>query len=309
MRKNSNQWLEEDIINQCCSKDHQVKIRKGKNYHCTYYKIKMNMLSFLGSGFYLPLTMIAPPASVDAVGFTGDIVEMIEDFSGEKGSYLILNLHKQQLDLLPQGISYGKTLPSCIFYNDFSTFEDYLISLRSSYRRRVKQALTRSQQVKVKTINPSDFNEQLYNLYLNVLEKSSYKLETLPLEFFRNHRLQIDVFTLEDMPIAFVSTYRDTEELDFIFGGMDYSYLKKYDLYFKMLLFIIDLAIKENCPRINLGQTAVYAKTFLGAKLEERYIAFFSCNKLMNFIVGKSAHLLENSQQYPQTKPFKDGGD
>jgi hypothetical protein len=38
-------------------------------------------------------------------------------------------------------VAVGKTLPTCIFHNNFESFGHYLASLRSSYRRRINTAL------------------------------------------------------------------------------------------------------------------------------------------------------------------------
>ncbi len=298
-------WLSKKMIETCSSDERKVYFAQTDDYSCTFYDMKLDVLTFSNMSLKIPFTIIAPPASVDKQGYEGDLNMLIKDFKKKKGNFLILNLDSEKMKKLPQGIACGKTLHSTMFENKFSTFEEYLNALRSNHRRRIKKALLAFEEIDVRKISPREFDDNLYKLYLNVLEKSEFKLETLPKSFFENEELENFVFYKDNIPISFASTYCDEDEFDFIFGGMDYNYLKKYDLYYNMLLFIIKEGILKKKPEINLGQTALYAKTFVGAQAKDRYMLCFSSNYIIDFFVKKFSFLLENSEKIPKSNPFK----
>ena len=58
---------------------------------------------------------------------------------------IILNIG----DVDPNGFAKGLTCPKCIFYNRFKTFDEYMNSLRSNYRRRYKKAFDKSKTILV----------------------------------------------------------------------------------------------------------------------------------------------------------------
>ncbi len=295
------------MIDMCTDKGRVVHKATTPTYHCTYYDIKLNIFSFAKASLRLPFTVIAPPASVDRTGYCGSLADIITDFQKHRGTYLALNLTADDIRTLPDNIASGKTLPTCVFDNTFPNFDVYLSALRHSHRRRIKKAMERARSLDIAHIPHQAFDEHMYTLYLNVLNNSSYPLETLPIEFFRSELLDTYTLRYNEQTLAFVSLFYDKKEneLNFIFGGMDYSKLKEYDLYYNMLIAILKKGMELQVSRINLGQTAEYAKCFVGARLEERYMICFSSNSTTNFLIKKFSFLLENSNNSTTLHPFK----
>ncbi len=58
-----------------------------------------------------------------------------------KGFFLLLNL--KSVDSIGKRYPKGNTLFTCIFENKFKSFDEYLLSLRSNYRRRISIAQKR----------------------------------------------------------------------------------------------------------------------------------------------------------------------
>jgi len=245
----------------------------------------MNVLTFGRFKLVLPITMIALPVSLDGEGFEGDIQELIADYKRRFGLFLLLNL--RNIDSIPDNIPVGKTLSTCVFTNEFNTFDDYKASLRSHYRRRLQLALMKSQPLCIQTIPPCEFDEALYNTYLHVLKVSQYPLETLPIEYFQQLDDEIVVFFEGNKKIAFVALKYMQNDLYFLFGGMTYEVLEKYDLYYTMLIFIIQQGIKKQVNRIYFGQTAESSKCRLGCTLENRYMSVFTKYNLINWFLRK----------------------
>ena len=102
------------------------------------------------------------------------------------------------------------------------------------------------------------------------------------------------MFTHENQNLAFVMYLVDGDCLNFIFGGMDYASRDEYDLYYNMLLHLVELGIMEGVKSINFGQTAESTKCRIGCALDERFMVALSGNPLIMFLLKKLAPLLEN---------------
>lgn len=272
--------------------DHEFDIITTDKYIYCKYNQKINIFTFGKLKLNLPFTIIAPPISIDDVGFNGDIDSLIEDLQKKSKFtiYLFLNLRQEHVyNLKNKTIGIGHTLSSCILNtNDYSTFDDYKNSLRSQYRRRLNKAIIKAEDLVIDKINNHNFDENLYNLYLQVLEHNEkYKLETLPIDFFKNSECEIYTFKANTKTLAFVMINHNKQSTYFIFGGLDYEFRDKYDLYYNMLIFVIKNGIENKSSIINFGQTAEDTKCRLGCKLNLRYMICFSSSLVLNFIINK----------------------
>lgn len=291
-------WMQSDIVLQVTSAEHNVKTIISTDYCCCEYKMKLNLLTFGKFKIQLPFRVIAPPISVDAKGYIGNLDNLIADYKREKGLFLILNLDAKDLPVNKNKFAFGKTLPSCIFKNDFNSFEDYLLKLRSSYRRRINIAITKGKSLAIKKIENGSFDDNLYGLYLQVLSKSDFSLETLPKNFFVNSSCDIYTFSNEETVIAFIMISNQDNCTNFIFGGMDYSHRDKYDTYYNMLLQVIKIGIRAKSTYINFGQTAEDTKCRLGCGTENRYMIGFSNIKMITNILRIGTTILENKKTF-----------
>lgn len=302
----TNCWLSSDIILSALTKEHKVKAVIHPFYCACEYRIKLNLFTFGKIKVQLPFTVIAPPASVDCKGYTGDVQVMIDDYKKKKGLFLILNLEKEDTQkMFENRAAVGRTLPSCVFLNSFENFENYLTKLRSSYRRRVNTALEKGRNLKVKKIDNIDFNNEIYELYLQVLKHSQFPLETLPVTFFQSSNCNIDVFYSENKPVAFVMYCTNNSFMSFVLGGMNYKLRDDYDLYYNMLLHILKIGLDNKVNTIDFGQTAENTKCRLGCEIEERYMVAFSGNKFITKLLCHFAPLLENNQEIIKNNVFK----
>ncbi len=355
-------------------------------YVCCEYKMKLNLFAFRKHGISIPFNVIGMPVSVSSCGFRGNIDALLDDYKTRKGLFLILNLNSEQIEIVRRrgDIATGQTLATCIFENTFTDFPNYLSSLRSEYRRRLKIALRKGENLKTAIIDNKLFDAKLHNLYLQVQKRSKYPLETLGIEFFRNFEGEIHVFydnTIKNCELeytknnneniseneidkfssdenndamfsrydssernhgnnnnsnnskvssenkfesagattssinykegaiktslAFVMITYEEKQMDFIFGGMDYEKRDQYDLYYNMLLHIARIGIENGVSRIDFGQTAEQSKCKIGCKISHKYMASFSNNKLLNYILQKSASLLEYKNPIETYKTFK----
>ena len=297
-------WLSGNIIMLAQTPEHEIKTYTHPDYSACEYKLKLNVFSFGKLKLKVPFNVIAPPVSVDKSGFCGDLNSLIEDYKGRRGLFLMLNLKADKIDIKGK-VAVGKTLPSCVFENKFKSFDEYLKALRSSYRRRIKIALDNGKKLQVKRIKGIDFNDELYGLYLQVFSKSDFPLEKLPVSFFQGCGCEIDVFYNENKPLAFVMYEKNGDNINFIFGGMDYASRDRYALYYNMLLHIVRTGIENEVKFINFGQTAEVTKCRIGCSLEDRFMLAFGGNGFLTYLLRVFAPLLQNNKKIIELNVFK----
>jgi hypothetical protein len=294
-------WLSAEVLRAAAGASNiSFRCVVGQKYRCVEYDIKLNIFTFGKIKLDFPFTVIGPPFSIDKTGFEGDFKELAEDYSRRAGIFLALNLPRR-----PEGIAYAATLPSCVFDNVFSSFEEYMAALRGGYRRRNLIALKKGEALEIKKITNQDFSNDLLRLYLNVLNRSKYPLETLNVTFFQNFNGKIFVFYLKKTPVGFAALHNTDAELEFVFGGMDYEKRDEFDIYYNILLFILRYGIESGVKTINFGQTAESSKLRIGCRLSERYMAAFSGNALADWGLKNFGSALGYKAPLEKYRPFK----
>lgn len=247
------------------------------------YDIKVNM-KFV----YLPLSVTKP-----SIIFDEDKSEVEDALNKMKGIKILINTDEGEL---LKNFTQGKYLPICILENRWNSFEEYMNSLRANYRRRYNQAIKKGAKIKVEILKDnSEFTDEMYSLYEQVFEHSTYSLEKLNKEFFKNDISKIITLSVENKVEAIVQIIEDrmNDTLIFEFGGYNYKIAHEYDLYHNMLIAIVKYAIKNKFKYINLGQTAYDAKLKFGANVKQIYFLLSHSNKFLNYLIKKNIKFLE----------------
>lgn len=263
------------------------------------YDIKVNM-KFI----YLPLSVTKP-----SIVFGKDKSEIEEALNKMKGVKILINTDEN--DSL-KNFTQGKYLPICTLENRWNTFDEYMNSLRANYRRRYNQALKKGETIKVDILKDnSDFTDEMYDLYEQVFEHSTYSLEKLNKEFFKNDISKIITLSINDKIEAIVQIIEDrvNDTLIFEFGGYNYELAHEYDLYHNMLIEIVKYAIDKKFKYINFGQTAYDAKLKFGAKMEQSYFLLSHSNKFLNYLIKKHIKFLEYKVKEYNFNVFRDEGE
>lgn len=267
----------------------------------TLYKSRMNILAFGKIDWYMNIGTVGYPCSLSCPGYsTDDMKFFLHAVRYVKGCKLILNV-TDPVD--PGKLAFGETLPTCKFDCRFASLEEYMSSLRSSYRRRIKLALKRCKDAGIE--KKYDNDADIYKLYLNTYEKSDYKLEKMEKGFFDRVEADKIVYIRDGKEIGFTLVKKEDKLLDFMLCGMDYSY-ETADLYYVMLLNIIDYAIRNGCTMIDFGQTSEQTKMKFGAYLEKRYFYVHHTNILLHNIARIGRHILEYKYSFPDYRVYKD---
>lgn len=281
----------------------------NQKYHMTgssifvTYRLKLDLFTYNKARLKIPCLILGVPLSVSCPGHNRSLNNEIMNYLDTlPGSKLILNTWT---DKTFHGFTKGRTLSTAVLTNKWHNFNQYLDALRSPYRYRIRKAARHCRNFQIIQIRPKDFTRQLYDLYLNVYRNSAFKLEKLSPAFFKTFPAVIFQFNLNEKPVGFVQLYQAEHTLYFMFGGMDYKYVKKNDLYLNMLIEIIRYGINNGFHTIELGQTAEDIKHKLGAVPKEKMMLYSHSNKIINCIAGVLSPILVYRKKNQTFRVFK----
>jgi hypothetical protein len=245
--------------NPCHQKYYLLSINGFLQTVAVTYTLKLNLLTYFSfkSTFRMKITGI--PCSVSASGLFGNknyFLQLLQFIaSSEKGFLLALNLEPMVEKGMMTG---GKTLPTIVVTNRFSSWDDYLGSLRAPYRRRIRLLSSSFGAIRKKQMACSGFDDKMYSQYLEVLRQSKGKLETLTMDFFKHLPPEFRLTALYhgESLTGWYITVSFREKLYFFLGGVDYTMNRQFNTYFNILTEIIKEGIEKRVSLIDLGQTA-----------------------------------------------------
>jgi hypothetical protein len=195
------------------------------------------------------------------------------------------------------------------FFSKFKTFESlpnsfipisrdnfpYPNMLRKRYRQRFKSAIKKSDADGYKwkfVTNYSPMIHEMYNLYLNVYEKSEYKFEKLTPSFFErvqkilpNQSFLLTCRNSFGNLICAELIMEGENELIPMYLGLDYTFTTNSTIYNNVIFRTILEAEKRNKNWVVLGQTSYKAKAYSGAIFEKLYLGVYSHRPLMKFFI------------------------
>lgn len=260
-----------------CNQEYEII---GNNIIISYF-LKLNLLNFKNLfPLKVKVQVIGLPVSVCLSGYLGDERDIENSIKNRKGLKVLLNGDSP----FKGG---GKTLSTFVFENRFSDFKGYLNDLRSPYRRRVNKALRQREKLIIRILPRCEFSKEHYNLYLSIMNRTENPLETLPLEFFQQYDAELYEFIDKETnrTIGFIQLKELGNKLYFLFGGFNKEDVEKYDIYYNMLLKIIETGIKKCVKEIEFGQTADESKLKIGCKEKYKYLYIHHSNPFLNFFI------------------------
>ena len=281
-------------------------IEDDSNYaFFTVYENRMNLFTYGKAEWFMNIQTVAFPCSLSNSGFiTNNVKWMLTYIKTIKGCKLVLNLD-EKTDI--KGMSFGETLPSCELKIPEGIYDikTYMDALRSPYRRRINIAVKNCSDIEILRI--SDDSVDIHPLYLQTYDKSEYKLECLNKEFFDKTDGEKIIFLRDKKPVGFVLLKENGSELVFMLCGMDYTPDKdNADLYFYMLLKIVEYALEKNLRIIDFGQTSEKTKLKFGACLKRKYFYAHHSNPFLNLFAMVGKHMLEYKYDFPEFHVFKE---
>lgn len=158
---------------------------------------------------------------------------------------------------------------------NWTSFNDYLSSLKTKFRTKAKSAFSKSQYLTSKELDVEEIAENLSKmkvLYGNVESNASFNICALNLDTYYQFKKElgqnfiIKAYYLNNEMVGFLTAMRQENSLDAHFVGIDYNFNKEHAIYQRMLYDYIDFGISQKVKSINFGRTATEIKSTVGAK-------------------------------------------
>jgi hypothetical protein len=144
---------------------------------------------------------------------------------------------------------------------NWKNINDYVEDLDKKYRKRFLKIQQSAQEIEKRELNEADFKltEIKESYFVNLKKALGDKLRIYG--FFKDQEL-----------VAFTThIYNTNQQLEIHYIGLNYEYTQRYNLYFNILQFGLEMAIKDSQKSLELGRTAHVAKASLGAKPSPNY--------------------------------------
>jgi predicted N-acyltransferase len=208
------------------------------------------------------------------------------------------------------GFFLGHSIPYMSMEIRWGSFDEYLASLRHSYRRHILHSLAKKPRLVhggPEVVSPARFHE----LYCNVMQRAETRLETLDEAFFQRlwvelgPELQIIAAVDGDEILGAALLVRSGATMNFMLAGLPPAPRTPHDVYFNLLYAIVDQAIRQGCRRLNLGQTATWGKQQIGGQPEDEFLFFKAANPVMHVVLRSMRGILFPRLRLPSPRVFK----
>lgn len=200
---------------------------------------------------------------------------------------------------------------------EWNSFDDYILSMTSSYRRRVRRALIKGTNLIRKDLTVdeiSKYKESIYELYMQVHNRSNFRVFTHNPRIFEELKahmgkdFSLEVFFLEDLMVAFTTRFFNGSIMEGYTHGISYEHNKKFALYQNILYDDIRIGINNRVKLINWGRTTIGMKSAVGAVPKEMSCFLRLNNSISNHFISPLFHLINHKEEQVR-KPFKEDGE
>ncbi len=221
--------------------------------------------------------------------------------------------------LKKNGFTKFDSLPTTIIDVKFKDFEEYLNTLsapnRYDLRRKFKKV---DGHVKIDLEIVDDLAEpvlqEVYKLYLDIVNKHDMGFELLPMAFFGNisrnmpGNVKYFLWRIDGKLAAFLLCLVSEDVLIDYYVGLDYSIAHKYHLYFLKFRDIMNWCIKNNIKQYEMGITGYEPKRRLGFDFVPLYLYAKLRNRTLRPVFNLMCQFLKFEHFDPSLKKAKERG-
>lgn len=227
------------------------------------------------------------------------------------------NAYTGMLDPLQKsGFKKMDSLPSTELNVWFKDFEEYLKTLsganRYDLRRKFKKVDGRvAIRMEITDEIGDGVLQDVYKLYLAILEKHDMGFELLPIEFFKNisknmpGRTKFFLWRIDGKLAAFLLCLVSEKRLIDYYVGLDYSVAHKYHLYFIKFRDVLNWCIKHKIKEYEMGITGYEPKRRLGFDFVPLYLYAKLRNRLLRPVFNLLCQLLKFEHFDPALRKAK----
>jgi predicted N-acyltransferase len=293
-------------------------VRTIRRVHCKFLQIPM-LFCGLPVSFGQPCLRIRNDA--DAPTAIRQITQTMENVAYQtKTSFLCFKeFSPAQTTVMEtlEAVGYFRatSLPACSLPLRWSTFEDYLGSLRSGYRRQIKRSLQVARQYGLQVRHFEEVApcaDLLFRLYEQVIDRAVHRLERLNPAFFenlgRNLSGQCRVILIErrGQPLASALLLMTPGVATFLLAGLDYETHQPYQTFQNLVIEVVREAIRSGAARLDMGQTSYALKSRLGAEAVPRYLYQRHRHALGHALFRRTSALLFPQVDCPKRRVFRE---
>lgn len=194
------------------------------------------------------------------------------------------------------------------------TFDDYMMDLQSKYRVRVKRAFKKLdpiQKVELDMGKIVQYNERMYELYLNIALDAGFNLFELPRDYFiqlqtyLGEKVKMVGYFLDDRLVSYYTIIFNKEYMEAHYLGYDKSLNADHQLYLNMLLDLVKEGIDHKVGTIQFARTALEIKSSVGAEAKEMFFYLKHDNPILNSLVGPVMKFFAPVEEWVPRSPFK----
>lgn len=195
----------------------------------------------------------------------------------------------------------------------YVNFEEYQNALSSKYRIRKNKIYKLNEHTELICIDKNNFDiyeNDIQNLFNNVLDRSKFKLMNLNSNYFKTFLnnseeiFKIEGYLIQNKLVGFISYFEFEDDIEVHYLGMDYQKNEAYKLYNFILYKMIEKGYEKNKKMVCLSRTAQEIKSTLGAKPVKVYNYLKINNSVVNKFVPMFLEKLK-PDAWQERNPFK----
>lgn len=206
--------------------------------------------------------------------------------------------------------------PNMIFYlnENWENTSDYVAALSKKYRDQYKRATKKAAGIQLKNLTVDEiifYEDQLYNLYLNVAKNAPFNTFFLPKNHFemlkkqcKNKFLLYGYFYNGEL-VGFHSLFANGSFLETYFLGYDSLIQKDKMLYLNMLYNMTAFGIEHKYKTIIFGRTALEIKSSIGAIPIPMKVFVQHRRSIIHFFIGFIIKKVEPKINWQIRHPFQ----
>lgn len=218
--------------------------------------------------------------------------------------------HSPEFLLLRNDSSMQLAIPA-----DWNDIHDYEKALKHKYAQRFRKLRGALGALAIRELGTADVAreaETIFGLYQQVSASQNVRVGLLNASFLpqlKAHygaQLRVWGFYEGDRLLAFASAWVYPDRLDMFYIGFDYARNAEFQLYFNILFFAVEQAIRARVPKLILGRTALEAKARVGCRPEYLNTFLYVTNPLLRTLVQRlQERFTESGGDWEQRHPWK----
>lgn len=205
------------------------------------------------------------------------------------------------------GMRRQPSLPTAFLDIRFDSLDGYLATLSHATRKDLRRKLKASAEIRVEwRENVDDIIDDVMRLYRATLAHAAFTFEELTPEFFASvlrelgPRASCATYWLGDRLVAFNLVLHDGRVLLDKFLGMDYAFVRRYNLYYLTWLRNVEYCIEHGLTRYQSGQGLHHEKLRLGSHLSPNWLWYRHRNRVLDSIFAAFERLFRMDRHDPE---------